>query len=503
MNSQTGRSIPIILAVLLGGCSMMPNDGQPGASASAAKRDSMQLKLTTGLELDGWQYYFPDARLQELIATALENNRDLNKAAPRLAQVYARYGFQQTDRRAGQNPAAPENNSRAQASGVPAGSGPAALQDNPEVSLLPYEADFWKHIRSLNMSATAGFLEIGSAQHAFRLSLISAVANTYWSLLEMRERVRLAGATVKACAETRELIGHRHDAGVSSDADLLQAQNAYQAAVADLENLKRLQAGEGNLLTALIAEPAAEIWGLPEAAGLAEQDIGSGLLAGLPADVLLRRPDILAAEQQLHAADVDISAARADFLPRITLTGENGKASSHLNGLFDPASGAWNYQPAAGARRFDAGPSSASLDTAGTRRAAAVAEYQRTIQQAFRDVADLLAERNRLAKQLAVQQVNTETQIDALHLVEVRYKIGVVSHLEVLDAQRQVFAAEQSETRARGAWLITATQLYKALGGEGNDAAGNAAREKAGTGHVAWMAGSAAQAGRNIAAAIF
>lgn len=477
MNKQTGRSVPIILAVILGGCSMLPNDGQPRTSVSAAQRDSVQLKLSTGLELDDWQYYFPDARLQELIGTALENNRDLDKAAPRLAEVYAQYGILRAGRPAGQIPAASKNNSRVQTP-VP----PAVQQDTAEVSLLPYEADFWKHVRSLNMFAKAGFLQTESAQRAFRLSLVSAVADTYLSLLETRERIRLAGATVKACAETQELIGHRHDAGVSSDADLLQAQKAYQAAVADLENLKRLQAGKGNLLTALIAEPVGEIRDLPEARSLAEQDTNPALFAGLPADVLLRRPDILAAEQQLHAADVDISAARADFLPRITLTGENGKASSHLNGLFDPASGAWDYQPVVSARLLDAGQNSASRDTEGSRKAAAVAEYEKTIQQAFRDVADLLAERDHLAKQLAVQQANTESQIDALHLVQVRYKIGVVSHIEVLEAQRQVFAAEQSETRARGAWLITATKLYKALGGEGNDAADDAARQKAGAG---------------------
>lgn len=503
MNSQTGRSAPVILAMMLCGCSMLPSEGQPGISASAAKRDSVQLELSTGLELDGWQYYFPDARLQELIATALENNRDLDKAAPRLAEVYARYGFQLTDLPARQTPAAAENVPRAQAPVPPAGSGSAVRQDDPGVSLLRYEADFWGHVRSLNMFAKTRFLDTEPAQRAFRLSLVSAVADTYLSLLEMRERVRLAGATVKACAETQELIGHRHDAGVSSDADLLQAQKAYQAAVADLENLKRLQAGKGNLLTALIAEPVAEIRDLPEARSLADQDFNSALFAGLPADVLLRRPDILAAEQQLHAADVDVSAARADFLPRITLTGENGKASSDLNALFDPASGAWNYLPEVSAGLFDAGQNSASLDTAGSHKAAAVAEYAGAIQQAFRDVAGLLAERDRLARQLAVQQANTESQIDALHLVEVRYKIGVVSHIEVLDAQRQVFAAEQSETRARAAWLITAVQLYKALGGEGNDAADNASGEKAGTGHVSRMAGSAGQASRMIAAANF
>lgn len=468
MRIQTGKSMPIILAVVLGGCSMIPNDGQP--DATAVQRDSVKLKLTTRLELDEWRYYFPDPRLQRLIGVALENNRDLPKAAGRIAEVYAQYGILQTDGPAGQDPAAPRNDtSRQPDPGAPAASEPAAQQYHPGDGLLSYEADFWGHIRSPDLSARSGYLDTGPAQRAFRLSLIATVADTYVSLLEIRERARLAEANVKACAETQNLIGLRHQAGVSSDSDLLQAQKAYQAAAADQAELDRLQANEVNLLSALIGEPLAAIWDSPEALGLDEQGAATGLFAGLPAEALTRRPDIQAAEQQLQALGADIEAARAACFPRITLTGETGKASKGLTGLFDPGNGSWDFQPAAGIPLFDGRHNPAGREVVKSRDAA-VADYQNAIQQAFREVADLLAARGNLAGRLALQQANTETQVDALRLVQVRYKIGVVSHLEVLAAQRQVIAAEQSELEARGAWLITAAQLYKALGGEGNDA---------------------------------
>ena len=212
-----------------------------------------------------------------------------------------------------------------------------------------------------------------------------------------------------------------------------------------------------------------EIPDLPAGRSLAEQGINLDLFAGLPAEVLLRRPDVLAAEQQLIAANTNIGAARAAFFPRISLTGSAGTASRSLSGLFDAGSGAWSFQPAIVLPLFDAGRNSANLDIAKARKVIAVAEYEKTIQQAFREVADLLSARDKLAEQLAAQQANADAQSRLLRLVEARYQAGIVSHLEVLDAERQAFAAEQSEIQVRREWLSAATQLYKALAGESND----------------------------------
>ena len=219
---------------------------------------------------------------------------------------------------------------------------------------------------------------------------------------------------------------------------------------------------------------------MPPGRSLAEQGISSELFAGLPAEVLLRRPDVLAAEQQLIAANANIGAARAAYFPRISLTGSVGTASRSLSGLFDAGSGAWSFQPAIIQPLFDAGRTSANVDIAKQRKVIAVAEYEKTIQQAFREVADLLSARDRLAEQLAAQQANADAQNHLLRLVEARYKAGIVSHLEVLDAERQAFSAEQGAIQVRRAWLSAATQLYKALAGESNDSADSTTQKVAG-----------------------
>jgi multidrug efflux system outer membrane protein len=472
MINKYKKSTLIILAAALGGCSLMPNYERPKAPVPAAWPDSVKLKATTGLALADWQNYFPDPRLQALIAAALENNRDLRIATARIAEARAQYGIQRADRLPNLNLAATRNAARIPAGASYSGSPLLSVQRyDVAVNLVSYELDFWGRVSSLSASAKASYLATEAAQRAFRLSLIADVANAYLSLLEMRERTQLADATVKTRGETRELITRRRDAGVSNDADWLQAEGSYQAAVAELASLQQQQAAAENLLNLLLGKSMAEMKDLPAGRSLAEQDISSDLFAGLPAEVLLRRPDVLAAEQQLIAANANIGAARAAFLPRISLTGSAGTASGSLSGLFGPGSGAWSFQPAIILPLFDAGRNSANVDIANARKVIAVAEYEKTIQQAFREVADLLSARDRLAEQLAAQQANAEAQKHLLRLVDARYQAGIVSHLEVLDAQREDFAAEQGAIQVRRAWLSAATQLYKALAGESNDTA--------------------------------
>jgi multidrug efflux system outer membrane protein len=213
----------------------------------------------------------------------------------------------------------------------------------------------------------------------------------------------------------------------------------------------------------LVGHPVAQLKDLPSGRPLAGQDIGAVQLAELPAEALLRRPDVLAAELRLLAANANIGAARAAFLPRVTLTGSVGTASRTLNGLFDPGSGAWSFQPSLAMPLFDAGRNSSNLDVAEARKVIAVADYEKTIQQAFREVADLLNAREQLATQLAAQQANAAAQAQRLKLVEARYRVGIANHLELLDAQRESFAAQQGALQVRRLQLATATQLYKAL----------------------------------------
>ncbi|MCR4304230.1 MAG: efflux transporter outer membrane subunit [Gallionella sp.] len=459
--------------ISLGGCSLMPDYERPIAPVPAAWPDGIKLKTTTRLGISDWHNYFPDPRLQALIAAALENNRDLRIATARIAEARAQYGIQFADRFPNFNVTGSRTASLTPSGASSSGAAVQSQRYDVAVTLVSFELDFWGRVSSLNAFARASYLSTEAAQQAFRLSLISDVANAYLSLLELGERAGFASATLKARAKTRELVSRRRDAGVSSDMDYLQAEGAYQAAVAELANLERQRSAAENLLNLLLGKPMAEMKDLPDGRALADQGITPGMIAGLPAEVLLKRPDVLAAEQKLIAANANIGAARAAFFPRITLVGSAGTASRTLAGLFDAGSGAWSFQPALSIPLFDAGRTSANVDIAEARKVIAVAEYEKAIQQSFREVADLLGASGKLTGQLDAQTANARAQNERLRLAEARFKAGVVSHLEVLDAQREAYAAVQAETQVRRAWLTVATQLYKALAGESNDSAGN------------------------------
>lgn len=449
------------LALVLAGCSMMPEYQRPIAPIPAAWSSNAE---GTRHAAD-WQQYFPDQRLQVLITAALENNRDLRISTARILEARAQYGIQQADRLPDVNLNAGRN-----ASLIPGGA--SGFTNNAihmqrydvSISLVSFELDFWGRVSSLNEAARLSYLATEAAQQAFRLSLIAEVANAYLSLLEARELTQLAAETVKIRALSRELIARRRDLGLSSELDYLQADGAYRTTQAELANLERQQVAAADLLDLLVGQ--AEIINLPEARNLAGQDIIPDLIAGLPSEVLLQRPDVLAAEYNLMVANANIGAARAAFLPRITLSGSVGTASHSLEGLFGAGSGAWSFQPSIIQPLFDTGRFSGTVDVAQARKVIAVAEYEKTIQQAFREVADLLNAREKIAGQLTAQQANVDAQNRRLRLVEARYKAGVISHLEVLDAQRESFAAQQAVLQVRRALLSTATQLYKALGGQ-------------------------------------
>ena len=470
LRGEHKRLFGVFLVAALSGCSLMPDYQRPAAPVAAAWPDSAKPGGARQVAGTDWQHYYPDPRLQGLITAALENNRDLRIATARIAETRAQYGIQRADRLPNLNLTAGRN-----ASLTPAGA--SAFTTNAinsqrydvGISLVSFELDFWGRVASLSEAAKAGYLASEAAQRAFRLSLIADVANAYMSLLELRERAQLAAETARTRGEYRELTLRRRDLGVSSDLDFLQADGAYQAALAERASLERQQAAAANLLDLLVGRTVAEMKDLPAARSLSAQGIIPDLIAELPAEVLLQRPDVLAAEQRLIAANANIGAARAAFLPRITLTGSIGTASRTLAGLFDACSGAWSFQPALTLPLFDAGRASANADVAEARKIIAVAEYEKTIQQAFREVADLLNAREKLAEQLAAQQANADAQSQRLKLVEARYQAGIANYLEVLDAQRESFAAQQGTLQVRRIQLSAAAQLYKALAGQSTD----------------------------------
>ncbi len=455
----------VILLAAISGCSMMPDYQRPAAPVAAAWPDSVKVAAATKAMPD-WQAYFPDPRLQALIAAALENNRDMRIATARVAEARGQYGIQQANRLPNVSLNASRTASLTPASASPTGNIYRAQRYDVNASLVSFELDFWGRVASLSAAAKASYLATEEAQRAFRLSLISDVANAYLTVLELQERSQLAASTAQGRRENSDLIAKRRDVGVASDLDALQSQGIYQAAVADQANLQRQLAAAENLLTQLTGKMPNS---LPEGRSLAQQGISPVMLAGLPSEVLLQRPDVLAAEQRLIASNANIGAARAAFLPSISLTGALGTASRTLNGLFGAGSDAWNFQPALTLPLFDAGRNSANLDVAQARKVIAVADYEKTIQQAFREVADLLAARDSLTEQLAAQSANSQLQQQRQKLIEARYQAGIANHLELLDAERDAYAAKQGEVQVLRAQLTASTQLYKALAGDTAD----------------------------------
>ncbi|MDY0013284.1 MAG: efflux transporter outer membrane subunit [Rhodocyclaceae bacterium] len=459
----------IAAPLVLAGCSFAPEYLRPAPPVASQWPAAGEFAGRPVAELP-WQDFFPDSRLQALIGAALAHNRDLRIAVARVEEARGLYGIARADR----IPATTLSLGR-DASLTPAGASATGRELKVDrydfnLNLLSFELDFWGRVKNLSDAALASYLATEEAGRAFRLSLIADVADAYLSLAELQERSALARETLGNRQESLRLVTLRRDAGVAGDLDVLQARGSVETARAELASLERQRAAAGNALTLLVGQTPE---GLPPGRSLSHQGIVPDLAADLPAEVLLRRPDVRSAEQKLMAANANIGAARAAFLPRISLTAALGSASGALADLFASGTRSWSFSPVLQQPLFG-GISVANLDVAEARKVLAVAEYEKAIQQAFREVADLLAAREALREQLLAQEAAEKAQNERLRIVEIRYKGGVASHLELLDAQREAFAAQQNAVLVRRLQLSNAAQLYKALGGGDKPAAGPA-----------------------------
>ncbi|MBI5781591.1 MAG: efflux transporter outer membrane subunit [Rhodocyclales bacterium] len=458
------RRTPLALALLLAsaGCSMMPDYFRPEPPVAEQWPASVDPRGERDIADMPWQEYFPDPRMQALIAAALENNRDLRVAVARVEEARAMYRIQRADRFPNVSLDASEQAARMPGDLSPSGRSSTDQRYDVGLGLLSFELDFWGRVASLTEAARQQYLATEEAQRAFRLSLISDVANAYLSLKEAEESLLLAKETLRTRAEMLTLVEARRNLGVASELDYLQARGSYETARVAVEQLDQQRVAAENYLRLVVGIDRSD-W--PEGRSLRDQDLIGNFAVNVPSEVLLRRPDVRAAERQLIAANANIGAARAAFFPRITLTGMLGTASAAFSGLFDAGSAAWTFQPMLTQPIFDAGRTQANLDLAVVRKNIAVAQYESIIQQAFREVADLLSARERIARQLEAQMMLERTQQQRLALTEARYREGITSFLEVLDAQRDAFAASQAVISTRRQLLSAAAQLYKALGG--------------------------------------
>ncbi len=409
-----------------------------------------------------WQEYFADQRLQSVIDLALANNRDLRVAALNIEKAQALYRIQRAEQFPTVAASATANAYRVPESLSSNSHSETFAQYTVGLGTASWELDLFGRIRSLKSQALEQYLATEQVRSATQISLISAVANSYLALAADREGLKLAQVTLDAQQVTYELIQRITESGMASDLDLRQAQSQVEAARVDIARYSGQLALDENALNQLVGAPVTSTLlaeDLSKVADLKE------IAPGLPSDLLLRRPDILAAEHQLKAANANINAARAAFFPRVALTAAAGITSSDLTNLFKPAAGTWNFAPQVTLPIFDSGARQAGYTAATVDRDAAVAEYEKSIQAAFREVSDALSQRTALANEQQALQSLIDALQETYRLSDARYKGGIDSYLSVLVAQRSVYVAQQQMVGLRLARLSNLVTLYKVLGG--------------------------------------
>jgi len=459
-------TLAIAVAGAVSACSMAPKFQRPDAPIAVAyPAKSPESTRTAAAAQIGWQDFFKDARLKALIASALENNRDLRIAALRIEEARALYNVQSADMLPTLSVTASGQRAR-----VPAGLGSGGATTSiigsrydVGVSLASFELDFFGRVRSLSDAALASYLATEEAQRSAQISLVAEVAKAYLNERAFAEQLALAQRSFESRRSSYDLAQKRFEVGATSALDLRQFESLMQSARVSMMTLARQRAQAENALVLLTGKPLAA--NLPAAQPLSDQGVLADIPAGLPSDLLENRPDIRQYEQRLQAANANIGAARAAFFPRIALTASRGTASGTLAGLFDAGSGAWSFAPQLVLPIFDAGRNIANLNVSEARKNIAVAEYERSIQSAFREVADALVARGLLNEQVDAQAAVMAAESERLKLSQARYDNGIASSLDVLDAQRQLFAAEQSLVQARLLRLTNAIDLYRSLGG--------------------------------------
>ncbi|AZY53176.1 efflux transporter outer membrane subunit [Bordetella avium] len=476
-----------LLAAGLAGCSLAPDYHRPQAPVSANWPD--QPKIHYGAysrpsELGsqpaaavapqsgvaaadiGWRNVFLDPRLQALIGLALNNSRDLRVAVLRVEEARAQYGIQ----RGAQWPSigvgaqgTRQHLPRNMRAGGPDSSS-ISSQYQAGIGLTTFEIDLFGRLRSLSEAAYQQYLSTEQAQRAVQITLVGAVAQAYFNLRAAEVQLDLVRKTLQSRQESYNLVKTRFDGGVASELDLNQAKSLLDSASADLAQLARSQAQATNALTVLLGVATLPA-DLPAPAPFGRDQMLATVPAGLPSDLLERRPDILAAEHQLLSANANIGAARAAFFPTISLTGLLGAASPSLGNLFKGGQGYWSFSPQLSMPLFSGGSIVEGLNLAKARDNIAVAQYEQTIQQAFREVSDALAGEATYSAQLEAQRGLEASSARTLELSNLRYVNGVDSYLQVQTSQVDFFNAQIALVQTGLASLINRVELYKALGG--------------------------------------
>ncbi len=459
----------LLVAVMmgLGGCTMAPKYTRPEApvpetwpSGPAYKETAAKEKAPAAAELN-WREFFADERLQKIIDTALKNNRDLRVAALNVERARALYRVQRAELYPRLETGFTASKQHALISGE---KGLVTIEQyGVNLGVSSWEIDFFGRIRSLSKAALEQYFATEQARRSAQILLLSEVAKAYLTLAADRENLKLAQSTLESQQAAYHLIKRRFEVGIAPELDLRQVQTRVDSARVDVAKFTSQTAQDENALNLLAGSPVP-----PD---LLPQELSAvkplpEVSPGTSSEVLLRRPDILQAESQLKAANANIGAARAAFFPRVSLTSAAGAASGQLSGLFQPGSFVWNYAPQIVLPIFDARTWSA-LKVTKVDKELAVTQYEKAIQSAFRDVADTLAKKGTLGDQMTAQQSLVDATAKTYRLSNSRYEKGIDIYLNVLDAQRSLYSAQQGLISIRLAKLANQVQLYAVLGGGG------------------------------------
>jgi multidrug efflux system outer membrane protein len=461
------RSPLAITVVLITGCTLAPKYTRPEApvpaswpSGPAYDNAKVPPGAPAAAELK-WREFFADERLQSIIEAALKNNRDLRMATLNVERARALYGIQRAELLPTVEAVGSGSRQRVPADLSSNGEAATFTQYGVNLGISSWEIDFFGRIRSLKDRALEEYLATEQARHGAQILLVSGVANAYLTLAADRENLRLAQSTLDSQKAAYGLIRRRHEVGLLPELDLRQAQTRVDSARVDLALYSRLTAQDENALDLLIgSKVSAEL--LPDNLSLVNPT--KEISPGMSSEVLLHRPDILQAEDLLKAANANIGAARAALFPRISLTTAFGTASGELSGLFKSGSESWNFSPQIVVPIFDARALSA-LQAIKVEQEIAVAQYEKVLQTAFREVADALAVRGTVEDQLSAQQSLVEAASVTYRLSNLRYTKGIDSFLGVLDAQRSLYAAQQGLIAVRLARFANQVRLYAVMGG--------------------------------------
>jgi multidrug efflux system outer membrane protein len=398
--------------------------------------------------------------LQSLIAIALENNRDLRIAAARVQEARAQYGLASAERWPTLNVLGTTAFSALPGDLSGTGSAVATERHDLSVSMISYEVDFWGRLQGGAEAARLNLLSTGESQRMVRISLIADVANAYYTYLQARELERLAALIVVSRRSALALVSEGRAIGGAYDLEHQTAMAQLESSQMEQDAVAQQKAQALNRLNYLLGKP---LRGSLEDASLDEQGFEISLAPGLPSEVLLQRPDVLAAEKRLMASHANVAAARAAFLPKVVLTAGAGVASAGLASLFNGTF--WMFQPSLTLPLFDGGRLASGVDLAEARKVISIADYEKTIQLAFREVSDLLSARESLARQYRSTVGHARAQLRLLEVAQARVDVGLLSPVDLLEAKRALYVSRQMVTQVRRAQLESATQLYKALGG--------------------------------------